>query len=87
MADDSLLQFPCNFPVKAFGKEGDDFEQTLYALIKPHAPELSMDDLSAKPSKGRKYLAVTAHIVAQSQAQLDSIYQALSDSDKVLMAL
>ena len=87
MPEESALKFPCAFPIKAFGKDNSDFEQTVYALVKAHVAELKPDDLSHKMSSGGRYLAVTVNITARSQAQLDAIYQDLSDSDRVLMSL
>lgn len=87
MTEESLLEFPCSFPVKVFGAGDGDFEQAVYALIKPHVPELNKGHLSAKQSSGGRYLAVTVNITAHSQTQLDAIYQALTDDEQVLMAL
>lgn len=87
MARDTLLEFPCRFPIKAFGAQDGDFEQTVFELVKSHVPELSSDDISRNASRAGNYLAVTVEIRAQSQAQLDAIYADLSASDSVLMAL
>jgi hypothetical protein len=84
---ETLLEFPCRFPIKAFGKPDDDFEEQVYQLIKAHVPELERGDLSQRASSGGKYVAITAEITAQSQAQLDAIYGDLSDNGTVLMAL
>lgn len=84
---ETLLEFPCRFPIKAFGKHSGDFEERVYTLVKAHVPELERSDLTARDSRGGKYLAVTAHITARSQAQLDAIYGDLSDASAVLMAL
>lgn len=84
---DSLLQFPCEFPIKAVGAQGTGFEDSVYALIKAHAPELTRAALRRNPSRGGKYLAITATIEAQSQEQLDAIYRELSACDQVIMAL
>ncbi len=86
--NESLLQFPCPFPIKTFGA-GDvaDFEQAVYDLVKPHVPELTPDNISHKLSSGGRYLSVTVDIIARSQVQLDAIYQDLSDSKQVLMSL
>lgn len=84
---ETLLEFPCEFPIKAFGKDEQDFTQTVFELIRPHAPELEAGQISANPSRGGRYLAVTVTITAQSQTQLDAIYQALTDHEKVIMAL
>lgn len=85
--DETLLEFPCEFAIKAFGRHGTDFEQTVYALVKAHAPELTTDNLSSRESSGGRYVAVTASINAQSKAQLDAIYRDLSASEQVLMSL
>lgn len=90
MADeskDTLLEFPCQFPVKAFGNKGGDFENIVFDLIKAHVPELKRSDLTRKHSSSGRYISVTAHITVHSKAQLDAIYTDLSDHDAVIMAL
>lgn len=87
MSDPTLLEFPCRFPVKAFGEKDSGFESTVFALVKAHVPELEGDDLSYNVSSGGRYIAVTAHIIARSQTQLDAIYADLTDNPAVLMAL
>tara|TARA_B100000678_G_scaffold220802_1_gene188138 strand:+ start:144 stop:413 length:270 start_codon:yes stop_codon:yes gene_type:complete len=84
---DTLLEFPCDFDIKTFGRQESDFEQTVFRLVKAHVPELEENDLSARESSGGKYLSVTVSIRARSKAQLDSIYKALTDSGAVLMSL
>lgn len=86
-ARETLIEFPCRFPIKAFGKHGNAFEDTIYELVKVHAPELTPSDVSSRSSRGGRYLAVTAEITAQSQQQLDAIYADLTASEAVLMSL
>jgi len=85
--DTKLLEFPCRFPIKAFGEKGTGFEELLLGLVGKHVPELGRDDLTRNVSRNGRYVSITAHITAQSQQQLDAIYQDLSDHDAVLMAL
>lgn len=87
MADETLLEFPCRFPIKAVGARDGEFEQRIRELIKPHVPELSTADMSRNTSRAGNYLAVTVTIRARSKAQIDAIYADLSASDWVLMAL
>lgn len=87
MTRDTLLEFPCRFPIKAFGNDADDFESLVYELVKAHAPEVTPDDVSRNTSRAGNYLAVTIEIRARSQDQIDAIYADLSASDAVLMAL
>lgn len=87
MTDMTLLEFPCRFPIKAFGEKGSHFEETIFNLVKTHVPELKIDDLTHKTSSNGRYISVTATITAQSKAQLDAIYQDLTAHDAVVMAL
>jgi len=87
MSKDTLLEFPCHFSIKVFGSRDTDFEDIVLQLVQPHVAELERSDLSHKLSSGGRYVAVTVHIIAQSQAQLDAIYQDLSDHSAVLMTL
>lgn len=83
----SLLEFPCDFPIKAFGQGGGDFVAAVFDIVRKHAPDLDHDAVMTRPSKGGKYTAVTVTVRAQSQAQLDAIYQDLTKSPHVIMAL
>jgi len=83
---ETLLEFPCQFPIKAIGR-GNDLDNVVYALIRPHAPDLSEAALTMRPSGKGNYMAVTVTISAKSQAQLDTIYQTLTDCEQVIMAL
>lgn len=33
-----LLTFPCDFPIKAMGRDGEGFEATVLELVRRHAP-------------------------------------------------
>jgi uncharacterized protein len=74
------------FPLKAIGRNDDDFEGFVVSVVATHAP-LSARTVTTRPSQGDKYLAVTVTFVAESREQLDAIYQELSDSKRVLVAL
>lgn len=87
MRDETLLEFPCRFPIKAIGPRAEDFEQQIFELVRAHVPELDRTDLSCNASRSGNYLAVTVHIMAQNQAQLDAIYTDLTASEAVVMAL
>lgn len=86
---ESLLEFPCRFPVKAMGRSDAGFEAIVVRIIRAHAELWQGDELPVhtNPSRKGNYTAVTVVIEATSQAQLDAIYQDLTDSPDVLMAL
>lgn len=81
------MQFPCSFPIKAMGYADADFATRVLEIVRRHTPEIHEDAIQHRPSVGGKYLSVTVIIEAQSRAQLDAIYQALSDCEQVLVAL
>lgn len=84
---DSLLEFPCRFPIKAMGRSEGSFEAVVAHIIRTHAELWPGEPIRTNPSSKGKYVAVTAVIKATSQAQLDAIYQELTDCPDVLMAL
>ena len=83
----SLLQFPCPFPIKAMGRASEDFEQVVGGIIFAHAQLVPGETVKLTPSKAGNFISITVVIEAQSQSQLDAIYQALTDCEQVLMAL
>ena len=87
--EETLLEFPCRFPVKAMGRAGDDFEATVVRIVRAHADLWAEEELpvTTQPSRNGNYVSVTVMVEATSKAQLDAIYQDLTDCPEVLMAL
>lgn len=85
--NESLLKFPCDFTIKVFGLASDEFEAAVFGIVHKIIPNLSDRAIHARKSENGKYLALSITVHAESKAQLDSIYQALSSSPLVLMAL
>jgi putative lipoic acid-binding regulatory protein len=52
-----------------------------------HAELWPGEPVRSTPSRAGRFVSVTAVVEARSQAQLDAIYQELSDCVQVLMAL
>lgn len=84
--DESPLKFPCDFPIKAMGKTSANLESMVVTIIRKHVNDLGKGAIRERLSSGGKYTSVTVTIRATSRAQLDAIYQDLSDCDDVLMA-
>lgn len=81
------LIFPCEFPIKVFGAANDEFEKNVLSIIRKHVPNLAENAISNRLSKEGKYLALTITLKVDSRAELDAIYQDLSASPHVMMAL
>lgn len=84
---DTLLEFPCQFPIKAMGRADDEFEALVITLVRKHAPDLHEGAVKTRDSQGGKYLSVTVTVTATSRDQLDNIYRELTACEQVLMAL
>ena len=85
--EETLLEFPCQFPIKAMGKNSPDFDSIVVAIVRQYVADINEGAVKTRPSKEDKYLSVTVTIEATSKQQLDAIYQGLTDCPDVLMAL
>lgn len=84
---DELLQFPCDFPIKVMGRDSESFRTLTLAIVERHAGSLAPESISERASSKGRFLSLTYTIRAESRAQLDGIYQDLTDSGVVLVAL
>jgi hypothetical protein len=84
---ETLLEFPCKFPVKAMGRNEEGFEALVTKIILNHAEMFAAEAVTTNLSSTGKYLSITISIEAVSKAQLDRIYQDLTDCEQVLVAL
>lgn len=87
MGEETLLEFPCEFPIKIMGRESPEFRQHARALVEKHTGELADDLVQYAVSRNGSFVSVTITVPAQSQDQLDDIYREVSGDDAVLMAL
>ena len=86
-SQESYLEFPTAFPLKAIGS-GEGFADWVVAVVRKHVPELSEHpSIVTRPSAGGKYIGVTLTFTATSQAQLNAIYAELGQDPRVRMLL
>ena len=86
-AQDTLLEFPCDFPIKIMGSRSDDFAQTVVAIVLRHAPDFLAERVEMRASSSGNYLSVTCTIRATSKPQLDALYRELSGHPLVKVVL
>ncbi len=87
MTESSLLEFPCDFPLKIIGFQRAGYAQSILDVVKRHAPEYDGAEMEMRPSSKGKYLSLTCTIQATSQTQLDALYQELCDHPMVVKVL
>ena len=84
---DTLFEFPTEYPLKVAGKNIPGFEQTVIEIVRRHVVDFDHATVTVRESKGGKYLAVSVSFIAQSKAQLDALYQDLTDHVDIVWAL
>jgi len=84
---DSLLEFPCEFPLKVMGRKDAGLSEIVIELVEMHVGPIAAERVRLRESRDGNFVAMTLLVHAESQAQLDAIYTALSGHDKVLMVL
>lgn len=87
MNDETLLEFPCDFPIKMMGRHSDEFMLIVKAIVEKHAGPIEQHSIKSSLSKNDRFVSITVTVTAQSKQQLDSIYQDATDHPDVLMAL
>jgi putative lipoic acid-binding regulatory protein len=83
----SLLAYPCEFPMKIMGRREGGFAQEVMEIVLRHAPDFQPASMEMRPSRKGKYLSLTVTINATSREQLDALYQELCDHPTVVMVL
>ena len=87
MTEPSLIEYPCEFPIKVMGLTQAGFAQNVLEIVKRHAPDFDGATMEMKSSKQGKYLSITCTVNATSREQLDTLYRELCDHPMVVMAL
>lgn len=87
MSDESLMQFPSDFPIKVMGRHDSDLRALTQAIIERHAGPLADASVRTRTSGDGNFVALTYVVHATSRKQLDDIYRELTACKSVLMAL
>ena len=82
---ETLLEFPCDFPIKALGRMSSGFEARALEIIQRHAPDFDAASMRSNASRQGNYLAVTFVVRATSREQLDAIYRELTACEDLMM--
>lgn len=86
-APESLITYPCAFPIKVLGKQVSGFVHALTHIAMQFDPSFDAATIELRESKGGKYLGVTLTINATSREQLDELYRTLSTHPMVKVVL
>ena len=84
---DSLIDYPCAFPIKVMGLKVDGLVHAICVVARAFDPDFDASTIELRESKGGKYLGVTVTIKATSREQLDELYRTLSTHPMVKVVL
>jgi uncharacterized protein len=87
VVEESLIVYPCAFPIKVMGAKVDGFVHAITAVAHEFDPTFDAKTLELRESKGGNYLGITVTVTATSRAQLDELYRTLSTHPMVKMVL
>lgn len=85
--EESLIEYPCAFPVKVMGLDLDGFEDAIVEIARQFDPAFDRETLERRPSSGGKYKGLTVTIQATSRGQLDDFYRSLTSHPMVKYVL
>ncbi len=83
----TLIEYPCDFPIKIMGARVDGFAQAVIEVVLRHAPDFEPAGAEMRPSSKGNYLAVNCTFRALSQVQVDAMYRELTAHPMVKVVL
>lgn len=84
---ETLIEFPCDFPIKVMGETRPDFSSEIIKAIQAILPNFDSSKIEMRGSSGGKYISLTCTVFVTSKPQLDNIYRALSSHQMVKVVL
>ena len=86
-ADESVIEYPCAFPIKVMGLHQTAFVEAVVAIAQTHDPAFEPHTLEHRPSSSGTYLGLTVTVTATSREQLDQLYRAFTSHPLVKYVL
>jgi hypothetical protein len=84
---DSLIEYPCDFPIKVMGLNVDGFIPAISFVARQFDPSWHESSIETRESKGGKYLGLTLTVHMRNREQLDELYRTLSSHPMVKVVL
>ena len=84
---ESLIQYPCDFPIKVMGKAAPEFLPAVIHIAKQFDPSFQEASIEKRPSRDSNYLGLTITVHVTSREQLDELYRTLSTHPLVSVVL
>jgi len=85
--EDSLMTYPCPFPIKVMGLRQEGFVGAVTEIARRFDPASDAASVELRPSRQGRYLGITITVTATSREQLDNLYRALTTHPMVKVVL
>ena len=84
---ETLIEFPCHFPIKVMGEVHDEFTSTVIEIIKQKNKKFDPSTIEMKGSSEGRYISLTCFVYVTSKPELDDIYRSLSSHPMIKVVL
>ena len=86
-SSETLIEFPCMFPIKVMGEVHDEFTSTVIKIIKQKNKDFDPSTIEMKGSSEGRYISLTCFVYVTSKPELDDIYRSLSTHPMIKIVL
>ena len=86
-SSETLIEFPCMFPIKVMGEVHDEFTSTVIRIIKQKNKDFDPSTIEMKGSSEGRYISLTCFVYVTSKPELDDIYRSLSTHPMIKVVL
>jgi putative lipoic acid-binding regulatory protein len=86
-SSETLIEFPCHFPIKVMGEIHDEFTSTVIEIIKQKNGKFDPSTIEMKGSSEGRYISLTCFVYVTSKPELDDIYRSLSSHPMIKVVL
>lgn len=84
---ETLIEFPCRFPIKIMGDSHPELMEAVESCVNDHVDDPEDAVIQQRASSGGRFVGITVTFTATSQLQLDRLYRALGQCNRVRMIL
>ena len=87
MVNESLLNFPTDYPIKVIGRPSDEFRARVHATVLRHVPLLDAERISERLSASGNFLSISYTILAESREQVEALAADLKACEGVMLLI
>lgn len=87
MSDESILEFPCEIPIKVLGVNDAAVREAAFGIVRAHYGKLDAGRFRERESRDGNYVSLTITVRAESREEIDAVYRDLTAHTDILMVL